>query len=117
MSPGRPIDAQAAGELFGHMASPQTRPQARTKRSGPIIPRYDRCDACGFIQPCLLTFQTVYDWEADFGPDHPVRAFVTRTKKSTGRFSILVCDRCVTTMATEQPESAVPINQLPGVWD
>jgi len=78
--------------------------------------RYDRCDSCREIAPCLMTFRGRLDWSPTIADNSPLRRAVENLRESTGQRTILLCGPCMTKLSVTQIEVPNPDGRLPIDW-
>ena len=106
------VDALFAGTL-----APQTPPGGPESASRDYSARYDRCDGCRAITPCLVTFRGRLDWAPELAEKAPLRAAVESLRASTGKRTILLCGPCMSRLNTAVPDNQPPDGRLPIAWD
>ena len=78
--------------------------------------RYDRCDNCRDLTPCLVTFRGRLDWSPEVAENGPLRRAVEHLRESTGSRTILLCGPCMTRLSVAPIEVPNHDGRLPIDW-
>ena len=89
--------------LFGGTYQAPVAPQAAEEDATPWTRRYERCDGCRVIQPCLMSFCGEADWDPFVPIDGPARAWITRFRRENHVRTVNLCGECVTRLNKEAP--------------
>jgi hypothetical protein len=95
MATKRPLSPEEVADMLSGTWQAPVASESTTERSGPWVPRYDRCANCKVMQPCLLTFRGDSDWSPELPLDDPLRLEIQYLRQETGERTILLCPTCL----------------------
>lgn len=111
------ISVDRVADLLRGGATPTINTEEPTSPARKYSHRYDSCDRCEVIQPCLMTFRGRLDWSPGLAEDDPLRERIESLRAATGRRTILLCGSCLTALRIESTAVPTTDGRLPIDWN
>jgi len=74
--------------------------------------RYDRCDNCTVMQPCLITFDGHENWSPSLPLNDSLWTVVNGLRDELAKRTILLCSHCITEHRGKQPTAVSAVTTL-----
>ena len=116
MTANAPVSSERLAALFSGTTTSTAPAGGTVDNVRDYHARYDRCDSCGYLGPCLITFRGRLDWSPEIGENAPLRRAVENLRESTGQRTILLCGPCMTRLSVAPIEVPTTDGRLPIDW-